>query len=320
MNKNSIIISDGTKGMENQSIAASKALNLKFKIIKIKPNFWLKILPNLAIYFHNYFTRELDFLKKYRFKYLITTGKRMSAYSILSKIIYKRDIVTIHLQNPKINPNHFDVLIVPRHDKISGKNIIKTQGALSFFDKKDIKKHYNVLNPKIKKSNKPITLLLIGGNNKRYKLSYSEYCKLLLEVRSAVNKISGTLFISISRRTPKKVINFIKIIFNAFGNNFHLMNNDVNLYPGILKITDYAIVTSDSINMISELASTRINLFIYYFKEEKSKILEFNTQMQNKMYAKKFEGKLFTYDKKQLFQNNLIKKNFLSVIDKNSSI
>ena len=46
-----LIISDGTKGMENQSIAVSKLLNLNFKILKIKTNNFLKSFPQLAIFF-----------------------------------------------------------------------------------------------------------------------------------------------------------------------------------------------------------------------------------------------------------------------------
>ena len=249
-----IVISDGTKGMENQSIAIAKVLGYDFKILKIKPNFWLRHFPYLPWYLSKYLIKELNFLHNYEFKYLITTGRRMAGYSILSKIIYDKKIITIHLQNPKINPKRFDILIVPQHDKISAKNVIKTQGALSFFDLDDIKKSFKKIETRISRFDKPFTLLLIGGDNKRYKLSYSEYCKLLLEVRNAIQKISGSLFISLSRRTPRKVNSIIKLVFNSHKNNICLIDENKTFYPGILDVADYAIVTSDSINMISEIA------------------------------------------------------------------
>ena len=310
-----IIISDGTKGMENQSIAISKILGCNFKIFNIKLNFWLKYFPSLSFYFSKYFKKELNFLQNVKFKYLITTGRRMAGYSILSKIIYNRKILTIHLQNPRINPKRFDILIIPQHDKISAKNIIKTQGALSFFDLDDIKKSFKKIKTRTLTFHKPVTLLLIGGDNKRYKLSYSEYCRLLFKVKNAVQNISGSLLISLSRRTPEKVNSIAKLIFSSFKNNFCLMDDSKNFYPGILDITDYVIVTSDSINMISEIASTKTNLFVYYFREEKNKIKEFNKLIENKKYAKKFTGRLYKYNKKCLNQNHFIKNQVMKMIE-----
>ena len=93
------------------------------------------------------------------------------------------------------------------------------------------------------------------------------------------------------------------------------MDDSKNFYPGILNITDYVIVTSDSINMISEIASTKTNLFVYYFREEKNKIIEFNKLIENKRYAKKFTGKLYQYNKKCLNQNDFIKNQVAKIID-----
>ena len=51
----------------------------------------------------------------------------------------------------------------------------------------------------------PTILLLLGGSNKRYNLSYTDYCIFLLKLKNAVEEISGNLIISTSRRTPEKV-------------------------------------------------------------------------------------------------------------------
>ena len=311
-----LIISDGTKGMENQSIAVSKLLNINFKIHKIKPNIFLKIFPTLALYFDFFFVNEKKFLNNFKFKYLITTGKRTSGYSILAKKVFGKKIINIHVQNPKINPINFDILLVPEHDKICGKNVFKFEGALSFFNEKDIQKSYSLVKEKLDSFKKPLIFLLIGGDNKRYQLTYSEYCKFLLDIKFAVEKIPGSLVVSTSRRTPKKVKIILQEIFNS-SKNFYLFHEEgKNFYPGILKVADYVLITSDSINMISEVATSKVNLFVCYIRQEKNKILEFNQSFEKKLYTKKFTGQFFNYNKNNLIQNNLIKKKIVNYIKK----
>ncbi len=308
-----LILSDGTKGMENQSVAISKYLNLNYKILTIKPNFLLKNFPKITNFFYIFFKFKINFLNYYSFKYLITTGKRMSGYSILVKKIFKKKICNIHIQYPKIHPSNFDILIVPKHDKISGKNVFKTDGSLVHFSQKEINNSFNIIKQKISFLKTPLVLLLIGGDNKRYKLTYTQYCNFFLDVRKAVKNISGSIVVSTSRRTPKKVELILKHIFKSFHKNFYLFNEkDHHTYPGILKKTDYAIVTSDSINMISEIASTEVMLFVGYLREEKTKLQEFNKYFEKKSYSKKFDGMLFKYNKNKLETNYKLKKKIMN--------
>ena len=65
--------------------------------------------------------------------------------------IYKRKIITIHIQNPKVNFSKFDYIIAPNHDKISGKNLIKSTGAIHQFTKENIKEVEKLKNELSKK-------------------------------------------------------------------------------------------------------------------------------------------------------------------------
>ena len=63
----------------------------------------------------------------------------MAGTSIALKSILKNNVKTIHIQNPKLSFNNFDLLLIPEHDRIKGKNVIQTKGALCFFEEKDFK-------------------------------------------------------------------------------------------------------------------------------------------------------------------------------------
>ncbi len=308
MKNNCLIISDGTKGMENQSIAIAKQLKLNFVKINLKPNLLLKIFPISAHYFYFILKNKINFVNDYSFSYVITTGKRMCGFSILIKKKLGNTITNIHLQKPNVNNRFFDILILPEHDNTKGKNIFQIEGALSFFKKDEINHYYKVMKENLKNLEYPTILLLLGGSNKRYNLSYTDYCIFLLKLKNAVEEISGNLIISTSRRTPEKVEKIIRIIFKNFKKHFYLFNEkEKNIYPGILKITDFVVVTSDSVNMISEVATTKIPLFIGFLRgTEKGKLEVFNEKFFDKLYSRKFETTLFPYNKKMLVKNDMI--------------
>ena len=69
----------------------------------------------------------------------------MAGISIAIRFFFKNKIKTIHIQNPKISRNQFDLLLIPEHDAITGKNIIQTKGALSFFLNQEIQNKKNLI-------------------------------------------------------------------------------------------------------------------------------------------------------------------------------
>ena len=80
-------------------------------------------------------------------------------------------------------------------------------------------------------------------------------------------------------------------------------SSEQNLYPDILKIADYMIVTSDSVNMISETATSSTPLFVSYLSKETGKISSFLNNLEKLGILKHFEGKLFNYKKIKLNTN-----------------
>ena len=292
------VLSDGTKGMENQSVALAKLLDCNFKIIKYNPPFLLKKFPLIGKCIPKSFIK-INLNKKILPSYVITTGKRMAGISIAIKSCLKDKIKTIHIQNPKVSRSHFDLLLIPEHDKIFGDNIIKTKGALSFFDSKELLKN------KKKSSKEIIILLMVGGNNKRYNLNKSDYYDLSTSIVKATKLIKGKLIVLPSRRTTKKAINVMQSVFKKNLTDFKLYSsNDINPYPDILKYSDYIIVTSDSVNMVSETATIPAPLFVYYFPKETGKIIDFLDNLVNLSIIRKFNGRLFKYKKSLLDTNS----------------
>ena len=290
--------------MENQSIALAKMLNANFKLINYNPPYFLKKFPILGKFYTPYFLRKklhTDLLPSI----IITTGRRMAGTSIALKSILKNNVKTIHIQNPKLSPNNFDLLLIPEHDKIRGKNIIQTKGALCFFEEKDMKKFKEPNLNKIK-TKKSTVLLMVGGNSKKQKPNSSEYFELSTKVIQGIKNLDAQLIVSFSRRTPNKAIKILQSTFSKHLKDFKILSSDENkLYPKILKIIDYTIVTSDSVNMISELATLSKPLFIFHFSKENRKISFFISNLRELNIVQDYKGDLFKFEKSKLQTNRI---------------
>ena len=290
--------------MENQSIALAKMLNANFKLINYNPPYFLKKFPILGKFYAPYLLRK-KLHTDLPPSIIITTGRRMAGTSIALKSILKNNVKTIHIQNPKLSPNNFDLLLIPEHDRIRAKNIIQTKGALCFFEENDMKKFKEPNLNKIK-TKKSTVLLMVGGNSKKQKPNSSEYFELSTKVIQGIKNLDAQLIVSFSRRTPNKAIKILQSTFSKHLKDFKILSSDENkLYPKILKIIDYTIVTSDSVNMISELATLSKPLFIFHFSKENRKISFFISNLRELNIVQDYEGDLFKFEKNKLQTNRI---------------
>ena len=297
------VISDGTKGMENQSLALAKLLNVNFELVKYNPPYFLKKFPLIRKLF---ISSVKDHLLKNKSppSFIITTGKRMAGVSIALKFILKDKVKNIHIQNPKLPFEYFDLLLIPEHDNITAKNVIQTKGALTFFNFNELNKFQEREINLIKRSKKNLVLLMIGGNSKRYKPKNFDYYHLSMKVLEATKNLNCKLLVLLSRRTPLKAAKILNYSFIKHDENFQIVTStEQNPYPEILQIADYIIATSDSVNMVSETATLPIPLFVSKFSKETGKISNFLNNLEDLGILKKFEGQLFHYYKNTLKTN-----------------
>ena len=113
---NTWVISDGTKGMENQSLAVAKLLGYDYELINYNPPYLLRKIPLSGKFLLTpKILKELN--QKPLPKFVITTGKRMAGISIAIRSFFKNKIKTIHIQNPKISRNQFDLLLIPENKR-----------------------------------------------------------------------------------------------------------------------------------------------------------------------------------------------------------
>ena len=250
-----ILLTEGMHGMISQVEGLAKALDLEIIHEKIElNNFWKVIPPSLTpikkFVFKNNFENE--------FNIVISCGRKSVIPSIYLKKKYKKKIINIHIQDPKVSLDNVDFIVAPEHDQLEGNNVLKTKGAIHYLRNDELSQNENYLKPKINKEK--VVSFIVGGPNKYY--NYNS--KILDEVFSKVknnfiNKGYQLIFIP-SMRTPQNVIDQAENYFDK--NQIIIKNVDKKAYLSSLKLADHIVVTCDSTSMISESAITGKPIYV----------------------------------------------------------
>lgn len=193
---------------------------------------------------------------------LVTCGRRMAGLSIALRQRARASgqmMKTIHIQDPRLDPSHFDILLVPRHDPARGNNVIISTGSLNRLTPDAIAKAAKTLDPKWASAAYPRVVVMLGGDNRRYKISSVMANHMATRLATFATHTNASLLLVPSRRTPPDMIRHLTETFALDDNDARhriATPEDANPYPGILGAADAIIVTSDSVNMASEAAIT----------------------------------------------------------------
>ena len=283
--KNIWVLTDGSQGMISQVIGLAQHFSSNIVSIETKLLFpWSKLQPGMLPIFSWIFLNNLNVSPSPDI--VVSCGRKSVYLSIYLKKKFK-NIINIHIQNPKINFQNFNFIIAPQHDYIKGKNVISSVGALHKFTKSIIEKEIDS-SFNIPKQN--LISVIIGGNNQHYKFSIKEINKLSLNIKKIkkLNPDYSFLIIS-SRRTTLEMKKALKDNLKDIA--IIWKENEKNPYTFALKNSDFFIVTSDSTSMISECAITGNPIFIFHlpFKRQSKRIEKFHEKFQKLHITKKLE-------------------------------
>jgi mitochondrial fission protein ELM1 len=159
---------------------------------------------------------------------------------------------TVQILDPRIDPSHWDTVIAPRHDRLTGPNVLQPLGSLNPVDDAWLKDGRDAC-PALEDLPRPRVGVLIGGPRKGLAIDAS-YAQPLIERLLARRRIEGgSLMVLASRRTPAAVMDRVNTaLADIPGLTWSGPDDGNNPYPGVLGWADRLIVTPDSVNMLSE--------------------------------------------------------------------
>ncbi|MDA9853869.1 mitochondrial fission ELM1 family protein [Candidatus Pelagibacter sp.] len=252
-----ILLTEGMHGMISQVEGLAKALDIDFTHHKVELNhLWKFLPPNFTPVSQNVF-KKIDHDD---FDLIISCGRKSVIPSIHLKNTANKKVFNIHIQDPKVDLNNFDFIVAPEHDAIQGQNVISTKGAIHYLTENEISENKDYLNSFIKKDERKIWTLILGGPTKYYNYSTKNMKHIFTSLYKLLKKHDFQLVVIPSMRTPLNTIHYAREFFGD--NHTIIMDVDKKAYLSALALSENIIVTCDSSSMISEAALTGKPIYI----------------------------------------------------------
>ena len=295
-NKLAWCLTDGSAGMISQVRGLAEALNVNYELKVVKLNFpWSKLPVNLLPLSNVMFKNLNDFnLDSKAPDILISCGKRSIYASLFIKKKSIKRVFSIHIQNPRVKTNNFDIVVAPSHDNVIGDNVITTDLAINHITPKLLDKHAEKMKDSFGSIQKPICTVFIGGKSRNYKFDQSNVIELAKTLDKVMNNNNVQMFIVFSRRTDEFIKDYLK---KKYSKQNIVWEGKENPYLALMYYSKYLICTSDSVSIISESVSSKKPVFIYKLPSSKryNRIESFLSTLVKKNYVKILTDKLEDY-------------------------
>jgi mitochondrial fission protein ELM1 len=285
------VVTDGKAGMESQCLGLAEALDLTPEIKRIHPRFpWSALPPQLWARPLQALAPDGDALTPPWPDLVIATGRATVAPAAAIKRRNPATIV-VQIQKPTIAPSRFDLVIAPAHDQLDGANVISTLGALHRVTPRRLEDAAETFRERFAALPRPLIGVLIGGANRQYRLTATTTARLGSQLAAAAKSSGGGLAMTPSRRTGADNLRVISAPLDGLTTDIWDGEGD-NPYFGILALADTLIVTSDSVNMVTEACATGKPVHIFDLDGGSAKFRRFHAALREHGMTRPFTGTL----------------------------
>lgn len=291
-------VSDGRAGIEAQAVGLSEALarlvpcEVSVKRVGWKGRtgrlpWWLNLLPR------RWLTPESDIpLGEGREAWpdvWVAAGRATLPLSIRAKRWSGGRTYVVQLQDPRAPATMFDLVIPPKHDRLSGDNVLPITGSPHRVTPARLAAEAQAFKAMIDPLPRPRVAVLIGGKSKAFDLSSERAAQLAHAIQIPLEQEGGSLMMTFSRRTPEparalmtaRLRHLPGVIWDGEG---------PNPYFAFLAAADYVLVTEDSTNMATEAASTGKPVFVLKMDGSSMKFRLFHEELERQGAARPYGG------------------------------
>ncbi|MCP1373186.1 mitochondrial fission ELM1 family protein [Dyella lutea] len=182
----------------------------------------------------------------------IGCGRAAALFTRMLRGLSDGDCFTVQILDPRIDPGEWDLVIAPRHDELTGPNVLHPVGSLNPIDDAWLDDAREAF-PALGELPGPRLGVLLGGPRRGVPMDAGYAHALGDEVRRQVTGNGGSAMVVASRRTPSSLSDAVGHAVRDLPGLFWRGPSDgPNPYPGVLGWADRLLVTPDSVNMLSE--------------------------------------------------------------------
>ncbi len=289
--KRAVVYTAGLAGLQSQAIGLAEAAGFQAdsRIVQLRRP-WSLIAPRLWPSVRRVVPPEV--LAPPFGHVLIGCGG--AAAQILAELRHTERPAVI-IQNPRLDPARFDLVIVGPHDRLAGRNVFVARTALHGVTGARLDWAARHFGPRFAGLPRPLVTVLVGGSNGRYRLDRAAAQSLARELAAMMRRDRVGLVVTPSRRTSLEVRAVLAETLAPLGAMIWDMDGE-NPYFGMLALADAIIVTADSVSMVSEAVATAAPVLLARLPGRSSRIGLFMDEMIKLGRVREFTGRLVTWD------------------------
>jgi hypothetical protein len=287
-------VHDGKIGMANQVLGLAEAVGWPFhekRIVVRAP--WRHLTPQLWLNPLSALDPSGDVLAPPWPDLLIACGRNAIAPALAAKNASGGKMFWVQIQDPRFARRRADLLVVPSHDPAQGNNVLTTLGAVHRVTGARIAEAAQRLGPRFATLPRPLRAVLIGGDNKVYRLSSARFSALIDQLAALARRGFG-LAITPSRRTGEDAERLLRARLQGLPAMIWDGQGD-NPYFAMLGLADAIIVTADSVSMVSEAAATGKPVYVVPLEGGSKKFARFHQAMEGAGITRPFRGEIETW-------------------------
>jgi len=219
----------------------------------------------------------------------IGCGRQAIAPLRALKAKYGAKVFTVYVQDPRINPTHFDLVVAPEHDKARGPNVLNMIGSPNRINAERLRQGALSFSDKIEPMPKPRVAVLIGGTSKTHALTDTLHTKHVQAICNLA-KQGHSVMMTTSRRTPDWAVDAYKEMTKDRRHVWLWDGKGENPYFAFLGSADAILVTEDSTNMLTEACATGKPVFTLPMQGNPGKFSQLYQALAKRCHVKPFTG------------------------------
>lgn len=292
------LLTDGKAGHANQCLGLAAALGVEPQTKRVAPRFpWSKLPPQLWLNPLRAADPDRDQLVAPWPDVVIAAGRQTVAPSLAIKSASGGQTFCVQIQDPVSARGRFDVIAAPRHDGLSGDNVVETSGALTGITEKLLQSAKERFADTLATLPRPLVAVLVGGSNGQYRMTEASTMALAEGLKRLAMDHGAGLAITASRRTGDE--NEARLRGGLAGTSWWFWDGrGDNPYLGLLAHADAIVVTADSVSMVSEACSTGKPVYVAELEGGADKFDRFHAHLRDRGMTRPFDGSLdeWSYD------------------------
>jgi uncharacterized protein len=183
--------------------------------------------------------------------------------ALATRLLRERGAKTVQILDPRIDPTHWDLVVVPEHDHLHGPNVITSLGSLHPIDDAWLMRARAEF-AEFANLPRPINAVLLGGISRHARFDRMAFEVLASKLEAVLAREGGSVLLTASRRTPKELRDALKHRYDDTpGVVWRSGKDGANPYAGLLAWADRIVCSPDSVNMITEACATRVPVFVF---------------------------------------------------------